>query len=46
MGGLRNVEDAQGMEPVQFRPFAAAGEKNEGKWTKMTKMHCPLLVKR
>ena len=27
MVGPQNVEDAQGMEPVQFRPFAAAGEK-------------------
>ena len=24
----------------------AQAKKNEGKWTKMTKMHCPLLVKR
>ena len=27
MVGLQNVEDAQGMEPVTSRAFAAAGEK-------------------
>ena len=27
MVGLQNVEDAQGMEPVKSRAFAAAGEK-------------------
>ena len=27
MVGLQNVEDAQGMEPVKSRAFAAAGQK-------------------
>ena len=27
MVGLRNVEEAQGMEPVKSRAFAAAGQK-------------------
>ena len=27
MVGLQKVEDAQGMEPVKSRAFAAAGEK-------------------
>ena len=32
--------------PYNLGLLPPQAKKNEGKWTKMTKMHCPLLVKR